>query len=97
MRAGDRLITLEPGRLYKQFEHARGEGRPISVFTASNVTEEADAVATYVKTAIDEGRHRPNALAILLRANAHLHNFARAMQRIGEVVEVSIEIGRAHV
>ncbi|TMD21382.1 MAG: hypothetical protein E6J07_03925, partial [Chloroflexi bacterium] len=61
----------------------------VSVLTATNVTEEADAVAILVKTATDEGRHRPNAIAILLRANAHLHNFARALQRQGVAYQVS--------
>src|SRR5439155_803448 len=82
-----RLLVEE--RLAKRLETTRGEGRPVSVLTATNVIEEADAVAAYVKTAIDEGRHRPNAIAILLRANAHLHNFARAMQRIGVAYQVS--------
>ena len=83
LRAAGRLIALDPERLEKRLETTRGEGRPVSVLTATSVTDEADAVAAYVKTAIDEGRHRPNAIAILLRANAHLHNFARALQRIG--------------
>src|SRR5207302_196822 len=73
----------------KKLIATRGEGRPVSVLTATNVTEEADAVAALVKTAIDEGRHRPNAIAILLRANAHLHNFARALQRHGVPYQVS--------
>ncbi|TMF85103.1 MAG: Dna2/Cas4 domain-containing protein [Chloroflexi bacterium] len=89
LRAAGRLIALDPERLAKRLEATRGEGRPVSVLTATNVIEEADAVAAYVKTAIDEGRHRPNAIAILLRANAHLHNFARAMQRIGVAYQVS--------
>src|SRR5438874_9105910 len=89
LRAAGRLIALDPERLAKRLETTRGEGRPVSVLTATNVIEEADAVAAYVKTAIDEGRHRPNAIAILLRANAHLHNFARAMQRIGVAYQVS--------
>src|SRR2546427_4994960 len=89
LRAAGRLISLDPERLEKRLETTRGEGRPVSVLTATSVTEEADAVAAYVKTAIDEGRHRPNAIAILLRANAHLHNFARAMQRIGVAYQVS--------
>jgi len=89
LRAAGRLIALDPERLEKRLETTRGEGRPVSVLTATSVTDEADAVAAYVKTAIDEGRHRPNAIAILLRANAHLHNFARALQRIGVAYQVS--------
>src|SRR6266566_946813 len=83
LRAAGRLINDDPDRLEKRLIATRGEGRPLSVLTATNVAEEADAVATLVKTAIDEGRHRPTAIAILLRANAHLHNFARALQRQG--------------
>src|SRR5207244_12273089 len=79
----------EPDRLEKRLTATRGEGRPLSVLTATNVTEEADAVATPVKPAIDEGRHRPQAIAILLRANAHLRNFARALQRRGVAYQVS--------
>src|SRR6266550_3743585 len=89
LRAAGRLIKEDPDRLEKRLRATRGEGRPVSVLTASSVTEEADAAATLVKTAIDEGRHRPNAIAILLRANAHLHNFARALQRIGVAYQVS--------
>src|SRR5437588_10481435 len=89
LRAAGRLIALDPERLEKRLIATRGEGRAVSVLTATNVTEEADAVAAYVKTAIDEGRHRPNAIAILLRAHAHLHNFARALQRIGVAYQVS--------
>ena len=61
----------------------------MSVLSAASVTDEADAVAAYVKSAIEIGRFRPNAIAILLRANAHLHNFARALQRIGVAYQVS--------
>src|SRR3989440_1336307 len=89
LRAAARLIGEDPDRLEKRLVATRGEGRPVSVLTANNVTEEADAVAALVKTAIDEGRHRPNAIAILLRANAHLHNFARALQRQGVAYQVS--------
>lgn len=89
LRAAGRLISEDPDRLEKKLITTRGEGRPVSVLTATSVTEEADAVAALVKTAIDEGRHRPNAIAILLRANAHLHNFARALQRQGIAYQVS--------
>src|SRR5207253_9302285 len=89
LRAAGRLIGEDPDRLEKKLIATRGEGRPVSVLTATNVTEEADAVAALVKTAIDEGRHRPNAIAILLRANAHLHKFARALQRQGVAYQVS--------
>ena len=89
LRAAARLISEDPDRLEKRLKATRGEGRPVSVLTASSVTEEADAVAALVRTAIEEGRHRPNAVAILLRANAHLHNFARALQRHGVAYEVS--------
>ena len=89
LRAAGRLISEDPERLEKKLITTRGEGRPVSVLTAASVTEEADAVAALVKTAIDEGRHRPNAIAILLRANAHLHNFARALQRQGVAYQVS--------
>src|SRR5437660_9999943 len=53
--AAGRLIALDPERLEKRLETTRGEGRPVSVLTATSVTDEADAVAAYVKTAIDEG------------------------------------------
>jgi DNA helicase II / ATP-dependent DNA helicase PcrA len=89
LRAASRLISEDPDRLEKRLTATRGEGRPVSVLTASSVTEEADAAAALVKSAIDEGRHRPNAIAILLRANAHLHNFARALQRQGVAYQVS--------
>src|SRR5438128_5355284 len=89
LRAAARLIGEDPDRLEKRLTATRGEGTPVSVLTANSVTDEADAVATLVKTAIDEGRHRPNAIAILLRANAHLHNFARALQRRGVAYQVS--------
>jgi DNA helicase-2/ATP-dependent DNA helicase PcrA len=89
LRAAGRLINEDPDRLQKELKATRGEGRPVSVLTASSVTDEADAVATLVRTAIEEGRHRPNAIAILLRANAHLHNFARALQRQGVAYQVS--------
>src|SRR5438445_412681 len=83
LRAAARLIADDPDRLEKRLKATRGEGPPVTVLTAASVTDEADAVAAYVKSAIEIGRFRPNAIAILLRANAHLHNFARALQRIG--------------
>jgi DNA helicase-2/ATP-dependent DNA helicase PcrA len=89
LRAAGRLINEDPDRLEKRLSATRGEGRPLSVLTASSVTEEADAVAALVKSAIDEGKFRPNAIAILLRANAHLHNFARALQRRGVAYQVT--------
>jgi DNA helicase-2/ATP-dependent DNA helicase PcrA len=89
LRAAGRLINEDADRLEKRLVVTRGEGRPVSVLTATSVTEEADAVAALVKTAVDEGRHRPNTIAILLRANAHLHNFARALQRQGVAYQVS--------
>src|SRR2546427_2583397 len=89
LRAAARLIGEDPDRLEKRLTATRGEGTPVSVLTANSVTDEADAVAAFVKRAIDEGRHRPNAIAVLLRANAHLHNFARALQRGGVAYRVS--------
>jgi len=89
LRAAGRLINEDPDRLEKRLSATRGEGRPLSVLTASSVTEEADAVAALVKNAIDEGKFRPNAIAILLRANAHLHNFARALRRRGVAYQVT--------
>ena len=89
LRAAGRLIASDPDRLDKQLTTTRGEGAPVSVLSASSVTEEADAVAAYVRRAIDESRHPPAGIAILLRANAHLQNFARALQHIGVAYQVS--------
>ena len=89
LRSALRLIASDPDRLDKRLTPTRGEGPAVSVLTATSVTEEADAVAAYIKRAIDEGRQRPNAIAVLLRANAHLHNFARALQRAGIAYQVS--------
>src|SRR2546423_15308097 len=96
LRAAGRLIALDPERLKKRLETTRGEGRPVSVLTATSVTDEADAVAAYVKTAIDEGRHRPESSPIRVRANAHPRNFARALQRIGVAYQVSGGRGAFH-
>jgi DNA helicase-2/ATP-dependent DNA helicase PcrA len=89
LRAAERLILDDEARLEKQLRPTRGEGRPVSIINAPGVSEEADAVAAYVKNAIEEGRYRPAEIAILLRANAHLHNFARALQRKGVAYQVS--------
>ena len=89
LRAARRLISEDADRLVKELRPTRGEGRPVSVLSAAGVSEEAEAVAGYVKNAVDEGRHRANEIAILLRANAHLHNFARALQRAGVAYQVS--------
>ncbi|MDQ6901273.1 MAG: ATP-dependent helicase, partial [Candidatus Dormibacteraeota bacterium] len=89
LRAAERLIADDESRLPKLLRATRGEGRPISVLSAPGVSEEADAVAGYVKRAIDDGLYRPSEIAILLRANAHLHNFARALQRQGVAYQVS--------
>ena len=89
LRAAERLIMEDDLRLTKHLRPTRGEGRPVSVLRAPGVSEEADAAAAYVRRAIDEGRHRPSEIAILLRANAHLHNFARALQRAGVAYQVS--------
>jgi len=89
LRAAERLIKDDEDRLSKRLRSTRGEGPAVSILTAPGVAEEADAVAAYVKRAIGEGRHRPSEIAILLRANAHLHNFARALQRAGVAYQVS--------
>jgi DNA helicase-2/ATP-dependent DNA helicase PcrA len=89
LRAASRLIASDGDRLSKRLTTTRGEGPPVSVLTATSVTEEADAVAAYVKRAIDEGRYPAHGIAVLLRANAHLHNFARALQRAGIAYQVS--------
>jgi DNA helicase-2/ATP-dependent DNA helicase PcrA len=89
LRAAGRLIASDADRLEKRLITIRGEGPPVSVLSAASVMEEAEAVAVYVKHAIDEGRYRPNQIAILLRANAHLHNFARALQRRDVAYQVS--------
>ena len=89
LRAAARLIAQDPDRLTKGLTATRGEGTPVNVLTATSVTDEADAVAEFVRRAIEQGRHRPNAIAVLLRANAHLHNFARALQRSGVAYQVS--------
>ncbi|HEX3629227.1 MAG TPA: UvrD-helicase domain-containing protein [Candidatus Dormibacteraeota bacterium] len=89
LRAAGRLIASDAERLAKRLTPTRGEGVPLSVVTASSVSDEADAVAAYIKRAIDEDRYHPSAIAVLLRANAHLQNFARALQRIGVAYQVS--------
>jgi len=89
LRAGGRLIAEDPDRLAKALSATRGEGQPVSILASANVLEEADAVAGYVEAAIAEGRHQARDVAILLRANAHLHNFARALQRAGIPYQIS--------
>jgi DNA helicase-2/ATP-dependent DNA helicase PcrA len=89
LRAAARLIADDPDRLAKTLVPTRGEGPPVTVIEAAGVLDEADAVATYVKDAIDGGRHKPSEIAILLRANAHLQNFARALQRRGVAYQIS--------
>jgi len=89
LRAAERLIADDHDRLAKALRPTRGEGPPVTVLAAGGVLDEADAVASYVKDAIDGGRHAPNQVAILLRANAHLQNFARALQRRGVPYKIS--------
>jgi DNA helicase II / ATP-dependent DNA helicase PcrA len=89
LRAAHRLIAEDRDRLAKTLEGMRGEGLPVSILSASGVLEEADGVASYVRTAIDEGRHHPRTIAILVRANSHLQNFARALQRAGVPYQIS--------
>ena len=89
LRAAHRLITEDAERLPKTLRPTRGEGRPVSILACAGVIEEADAVAAFVKSALDEGRFAPRDVAILLRANAHLQNFARALQRKGVAYQVS--------
>jgi len=89
LRAAARLIASDPDRLAKTLQPTRGEGPPVTVLAAGGVLDEADAVASYVKDAIDTGRHAPSQIAILLRANAHLQSFARALQRRGVAYQIS--------
>lgn len=89
LRAAGRLIASDPDRLSKQLTPTRGEGAPVSIVAATGLAEEAAAVAAYIKRAIDENRHRPSAIAVLVRANGHLHSFARALQRLGVAYQVS--------
>jgi DNA helicase-2/ATP-dependent DNA helicase PcrA len=89
LRAAQRLIEEDPGRLGKRLETTRGEGPPVGVLAVAGVAEEADAVAAFIKTALGEGRFAPRDVAVLLRANAHLQNFARALQRAEVAYQVS--------
>src|SRR2546421_5310126 len=89
LRAAGRLIASDAQRLPKRLTPTRGEGAPVSVLTAASVGDEAEAVAAHIKRTIDEDRHRPQTIAVLLRANAHLQNFARALQRAGVAYQVS--------
>ena len=89
LRAAERLIAEDGNRLPKRLRATRGEGCPVTVLSASGVSQEAEAVAGYVRNAIEAGSHRPSEIAILVRANAHLHNFARALQRQGVAYQVS--------
>ena len=89
IRAAQRLIAEDPDRLPKTLRAVRGEGPPVTVLHSGGALTEADAVATYVREAIETGRFRPSEIAILVRANAHLHAFARALQRAGVGYQVS--------
>ncbi|HYM51342.1 MAG TPA: ATP-dependent DNA helicase [Candidatus Limnocylindrales bacterium] len=89
LRAAQRLIAEDPDRLGKELSATRGEGAPVSILAAAGLLEEAEAVAGFVARAIAENRHRPQDIAILLRANAHLQNFARALQRAGVPYQIS--------
>ena len=89
LRAAARLIAEDPDRLIKALQATRGEGAPVGVLAAGSVMEEAEAVAAFVREAIDSGRRRPKEVALLLRANAHLQNFARALQRRGVPYQIS--------
>ena len=89
IRAAQRLIAEDDDRLPKTLRALRGEGPPITVLRSGGGLAEADSVAAYVREAISSGRHRPSEIAILVRANAHLHAFARALQRAGVAYQVS--------
>ncbi len=89
LRAAENLISQETERLPKQLRPTRGEGPPIRVIKASGLLEEADAVASYIKAAIEGGTYHPKEIAILARANAHLQNFARALQRRQVAYQIS--------
>jgi DNA helicase-2/ATP-dependent DNA helicase PcrA len=89
LRSAQRLISEDGDRLGKELLATRGEGARVNILFAPSVTDEADAVAAFVKDAIDGGRYRPSEIAILLRANGHLHNFARALQRTGISYQIS--------
>ena len=89
LQAAGNLIGEDSERLPKQLKPSRGDGPPIRVVRASGHLEEADAVASFIKAAIDSGTYRPKQIAVLARANAHLHNFARALQRRQVAYQIS--------
>ncbi len=89
LRAAQRLIAEDPGRIDKQLNGTRGEGPPVTVLMAAGVLDEAEATAVFVRDAIEAERYRPRDIALLLRANAHLQNFARALRRQGVAYQIS--------
>jgi len=89
LRAANALIAGNPGRMEKALRPRHAGGAPVTVVEARGGAAEVEAVAGLVQDAIGTGRRRPQDIAILVRANAHLGAFARALQRRGIPYQLS--------
>ncbi len=89
LRAANALIAANPGRMEKVLRTPRAGGAPVTAVEASGAAAEVEVVAELVQEAIRSGRRRPQDIAILVRANAHIGAFARALQRRGIPYQLS--------
>ncbi len=83
LRAANGLIAANEGRMAKRLWTTRAPGAPVTVLEASGLAAEVEGVADLIQAAIGSGRRRPQDLAVLVRANAHLPPFAGALRRRG--------------
>jgi DNA helicase-2/ATP-dependent DNA helicase PcrA len=89
LRAANALIAANPGRMEKTLRTDRVGGQPVTVLEATGSGAEVEGVADLIQEAVSSGRRRPQDIAVLVRANAHIGAFARALQRRGLPYQIS--------
>lgn len=89
LRAAAGLIAANQGRMEKRLWSEVNDGEPVTVLEASGGTAEVEGVANLVQEEVASGRRRPQDIAILVRANAHIGAFAQALRRRGIPYQIS--------
>ncbi len=81
LRVADHLISYNSQRLEKTLRTDRAEGRPIRLIRFPEGSDEADAIAGKIATAIETGRRRPRDFAVFYRTNYLSRSIEQSLRR----------------
>jgi DNA helicase-2/ATP-dependent DNA helicase PcrA len=82
LKAANKVISINEGRMGKELWTEAGEGEPISLYAAFNELDEAYFVVERIKAWVNEGGAR-NDVAILYRSNVQSRQFEEKLMATG--------------